>query len=115
MSNSDVKLNKHLGRIDAEVGLIKQELHDAVESVLAICEQAQAKHTNNNAVEETVGEIYQACTIHDILRQRLDKIKREVSRIKDPSLPEDDDALLEGPQSTDEGVSEEQIKKLLES
>ena len=115
MSISNAKITKHLGRIDNEVAEIKQELHDAIESVLAICDKTQKKHKNNEALQEATSEIYQICTVHDILRQRLDKIKRESARIADPNLPEDDDDLLEGPQTGDDGMSEEQIQKLLES
>lgn len=115
MSISNVKLTKHLSRIDNEVAEIKQELHAAIESMLSICDTAQKKYKENEALQATVSEIYQVCTVHDILRQRLDKIKRESARIADPNLPEDDDDLLEGPQTGDEGMSEEQIQKLLES
>jgi hypothetical protein len=65
------------------------------------------------ACESYAAQLFEACAIHDVLRQRLDKIARMINRIEDPTLAKDD-PLLAGPQVNESGLSQDDINSLLD-
>lgn len=105
--------------ISAQLQQIRQQAQETAESIHAMfdaifdgCDAVRAATQGNTEVQNILMQMYEAGSIQDVLRQRLEKIVRIANRIEDPSLPEED-ALLAGPQTRGDGIDQDEINRLL--
>lgn len=125
--------------LDAIVGATEQATNSIFEAVEAI-EDLAGKMRSKGAKEigEQVTRVYEACSFQDITGQRIGKVVRALKHIEDkvqslldafgdeiPHKAEDapakpaparaDEHLLNGPQSADDAISQDDIDALLSS
>lgn len=84
----------------------------AFDVVFDQCDAIRAAHPDDPGVQAALTKIYGLGSVQDVVRQRMEKIARLAARIIDPSLPQDD-PLLAGPQKNADGISDDEISRLL--
>jgi hypothetical protein len=89
-----------------------EAIHTMFDAIFDGCDEVRDATKDNVQVQAILTRVYEAGSIQDVLRQRLEKIVRITNRIEDPSLP-DDDALLSGPQSQGDGMAQDDINRLM--
>lgn len=99
-----------LQKIAAELQILRSTTAEASSIILDSCDRLSALLPAGKEVTK----IYEACAVQDLTEQRINKILRILARIENPDLPPDD-ILLEGPQSGDKGLSQEDTDRLMRS
>lgn len=110
----DAHIQQQANRIRDEIISLNGGLDVAIETIMAACDGLRylSEETGNERIAELSMRIFEACAVHDIATQRLNKVLRLLARLEDPNLPAED-PLLEGPQHEGKGVSQEAVNRLL--
>ncbi|MBI1300125.1 MAG: chemotaxis protein [Alphaproteobacteria bacterium] len=127
---------KHIPGATDELDAIIDATSEATATIMDSCEVIQAKageiegEQGQAIINETM-KIFEACSFQDITGQRVTKVVKtfrdieekidklvavlgiKVSVVPEEDKREGDDALLNGPQLAGEGISQEDIDKLL--
>lgn len=127
--------SKHIPSATDELDAIITATEEATGSIMDSCEKIQELAADNNAVIDQVTKIFEACTFQDITGQRISKVIKALKSIdekvaallstlgngelaKGIPLPPSDEptgeaALLNGPQLKGQGVSQDDVDRLL--
>lgn len=128
--------NQHIKTATDELDAIVDATAEATGGILGACEvmgdiAEKVGGENGDAITAEVTKIYEACTFQDITGQRVSKVVSSLKTIEekvmrlvmliggdtDSEEEEDtrtgDDALLNGPQMSDQAISQDDIDKLL--
>lgn len=139
LSMTDVR-NVHAEHIPSatdELDAVAGATEAATMTIMDACEkilQAQQAGAGDDAIEGEVTRIYEACTFQDITGQRIGKVVRTLKTIDEkihallrtigdiagedrlPPAPANNDSLLNGPSSVQQGgLSQDEIDRLLGS
>jgi chemotaxis protein CheZ len=142
-SRPDHVSNSHVPDAREELNAVVTSTADATNSIMSACEEmeqmiASGQSADKEAMVALVTKVYEACTFQDITGQRIRKviatlleIESKVQRIMEtisekvgpvkvlgeriekPVSIEDSKSLLHGPQLAGQGVSQDDIDKLL--
>lgn len=113
MSNKiDISSSGPVEKITTEIRELLTLSAETTEHILNCCDTIKAASQDSAVIDEQIMKIYEICAGQDVIRQRLEKIRRIAARIDNPDLPEDD-ALLEGPQSGDTSLSQDDTDRLM--
>lgn len=119
-----------------ELDAVVEATAEATSGIMDACEAIQKTGADigaphQEAIETDVTKIYEACTFQDITGQRITKVIKTLKQIDEKvsallgvmgeALPEgkaeeisEDESLMNGPQMKGQGVSQEEIDKMLE-
>jgi chemotaxis protein CheZ len=131
--------SKHIPSATDELDAITAATEEATGSIMDSCEKIQTLVTGHETLGAPVGDevtkIFEACTFQDITGQRISKVIKALKSIdekvaallktlstgdlaKDVAIPPSDEptgeaALLNGPQLKGQGVSQDDIDRLM--
>lgn len=128
--------NTHIPSATDELELVVQATEEATGSIMDSCEVIQQQMDQMEAsaatiVEGEVTKIYEACTFQDLTGQRIQKVVKTLAEIESrisnllslsgavPASSEskpvqsEEESLLNGPQSKDKAISQDEIDRLL--
>lgn len=128
--------NKHIPDATDELDAVVDATASATGSILAACEQieTQLETTPSDTIADEVTKIYEACSFQDITGQRITNVVKTLKAIEekvrsllstlgadaehyeeeDVVEGDDDESLMNGPQLPGQGISQDEIDKLLE-
>lgn len=112
LENGQADIIPKLEQIRQQAKETSDAIHALFDAIYDGCDEIRAATKDNSAVQAVLTRVYEAGSIQDVLRQRMDKIIRITNRIEDPSLP-DDDSLLAGPQAKGDGINQDDINRLM--
>lgn len=136
----DIK-DKHIPTATDELDAVVEATAEATGTIMDACDKIQevanaAGGDVSNEIEIEVTKVYEACSFQDITGQRITKVVSSLKQIDEKvsalinvlgeKLPVDqlssegeeaktlEESLLNGPQSADKAISQDEIDKLLE-
>lgn len=139
-TGADQISTSHIPSATDELDAVVEATANATGSIMTACENMErelAKHPGElaNVVQDQITGIYEACTFQDITGQRIRKVVKLLQEIENKvshvmtilggdqvestgtapakDTREGDEKLLNGPQMSGKGVSQEDIDKLL--
>lgn len=97
-----------------EIRTLTDEVNTGFCRVIAVCDSIVSHSTGgtHHMSAAQLAALYSACAVHDIATQRLSKMERIIARMQGVPLAEDD-PLLQGPQSAGNGMTQDDIDRLL--
>lgn len=135
-------LKAHIPKATEELKVIVSTTESTTNTIMEACENIQKalgaeKSPLSQKVEAEIGKIIEACTFQDITGQRISKITKTMQEIYDrlqellhildgrfseiakskkavpAAVPKEDKHLMNGPQLPGQGVTQEEIDRLL--
>ena len=123
--------NSQIPRAGQELDAIVKATESATNTIMEATEAIMAETGESDAINSACMRIFEACSFQDITGQRVTKVIRTLAYIEDrlsalqsawgPNLgeseiaPDDDETgLLNGPQLEGEGISQDDVDRLLD-
>jgi chemotaxis protein CheZ len=131
--------DKHIPSATDELDAVIGATEEASASIMDACEVIQSEaaelsdEEKKKVINDQTGKIFEACSFQDITGQRITKVVKTLRQIEEsvdnllnifgpvdakdrpekPDMRTEDEKLMEGPQLAGQGVSQDEIDKLL--
>jgi chemotaxis regulatin CheY-phosphate phosphatase CheZ len=94
-------------RLSGLIHGLAESTQESTDSILHLCETM-----TNETMAESISSIYKACAVQDLTNQRIKIIQTLIEEIS-TGIYGTEDSLLEGPQRTQNALSQDDIDNLL--